>query len=237
MLTVTAKGIDKFRADLQKVEKQVTFATAVALTRTAQLVKTELEKEMGSVFDRPTRWTLNSLRLFPAKKNKLEARVWMKDEADKAAPATRWLAPQIEGGDRPAKRSESLLRKRGRLPEGKFIVPARGAKLDRHGNLSRGQIQKILSGLGVQFDSYQNSTNSRRSRGNRRRYFVMRRGSELIGIAERTSKRRINLVLAYVRQPSYKPRLDFYGIGNRVARAHLDAQFTKALAEALQKSR
>lgn len=237
MLTIVAKGIPECSADLRRVERQIPFATALALTRTAQLVKAEIEREMRSVFDRPTRWTLNSLRLFPAKKTRLEARVWMKNEADKAAPATQWLSPQIEGGRRPLKRSEALLRRRGRLPADKFVVPAKGARRDRYGNMSRGQIQKILSGLGAQFDAYQNSTDSRRSRGNRKRYFVMRRGSEPIGIAERTGKRRLNLVLAYVSQPSYQPRLDFYGIGNRVAAKHLGEEFGRALEQALSGSR
>ncbi|SEI99489.1 hypothetical protein SAMN04244572_02372 [Azotobacter beijerinckii] len=237
MLSIDAKGFKASADRLRRIERQMPFATALALTRTAQLAKEAIEQDMRAVFDRPTRWTLNSLRLIPARKDRLEARVWMKNESDKAAPATRWLSPQVEGGPRPLKRSEALLRKKGRLPADRFVVPARDARLDRYGNLSRGQVQKILSGMGAQFDAYQNSTTSRRSIGNRKRYFAMRRGSELIGIAERTGKRRIGLLLAYVGQPSYTRRLDFYGVGNRVVGQHLQAQLDKALAEALRGGR
>lgn len=241
MISVTLKGAKQVADALAKYEKQVPFATALALTRTAQIAKTELEKEMRSVFDRPTRWTLNSLRLFPAKKTKLEARVWMKNEADKSVPATRWLNPEIEGGPRQDKRSESRLRRKGILPVGKYIVPGKGAKLDSYGNMTKGAITKALSGLSAFSDAgySANATGSKRSRakGNAKRYFVMKRGSMPIGIAERTSRNRMHILLAFTRKPTYSKRLDFYGIGDKVVKQHLAAEFEKAMTKAMRTAR
>ncbi|MDF5999583.1 hypothetical protein P4050_14390 [Pseudomonas aeruginosa] len=47
------------------------------------------------------------------------------------------------------KASERNLRARGILPAGMFVVPAEGARLDQYGNMSRGQMIQILSGLGA----------------------------------------------------------------------------------------
>lgn len=240
MFRLDARGLREGLAELTQIEqRQIPFATAVALTETAKLIKSAVEDDMRSVFDRPTPYTMNALRLVPATKQKLEARVWIKGEADGAAPATRWLTPEVYGGPRNNKRSESLLRARGILPEGKFVVPGKGMKLDSYGNIGRGQLQKILSGLGAQGDRLQNSTDSRRSAGNRSRYFVMRRGRAAIGIAERTGTKRddVQMVLAFVGTPAYARALDFFEIGGRVADEQLSIQFERAFERALSTRR
>lgn len=240
MIRVQSSGLASNLAELTDIERnQIPFATVLALTETAKLVKARLEGEMRTVFDRPTPYTLDSLRLIPATKQKFEARVWIKDEADGAAPATRWLTPEVYGGERSHKRSEGLLRARGILPDGKFIVPGKGMKLDSYGNISRGQLQKVLSGLGAQGDRLQNSTDSKRSIGNRTRYFVMRRGREPIGIAERTGTKRANvqILIAFTSKPGYAKALDFFGIGEREAEAQLPIQFAKAFDRALASRR
>lgn len=240
MLSIKGNGFADFLSDLTALERdQIPYATQEALNATATVVKSRLEDEIRSVFDRPTPYTVNSLRILYASKKKgiFEARVWMKDEADGAAPASRWLTPEVYGGPRPDKRTESLLKARGILPEGKFVVPGKGVKLDSYGNIGRGQLQRILSGLGAQFDRASNSTDSKRSlkKGNRTRYFLMKRGTEAIGIAERTGKQRdaVQLVIAFVGKPGYGKTLDFFGVGEREADAQLPAQFEKAFERAL----
>jgi len=224
-----------------KADKQVAFATAVALTKTAIIAKGEIEEEMARVFDRPTKFTMKSLRIIPAKKDKLFAAVDMKNEADKAAPATTWLNPQIDGGGRRDKASERSLRGRGILPAGKFIAPGRNAKLDRFGNLSRGAIIKALSGIGgLSEQGYTaNASSSTRSKrkGNAKTYFVMKRGSTPIGIAERTSRNRMQVLIAFTRRPSYSRRLNFYGVGNKAIDKNLADEFRKAYAKAIATAR
>lgn len=237
MITIAATGIAAAQAELDKVKSQIPFATMNALNNTAAIVKGELEHEIASVFDRPTRWTLNSLRILYAKKTKLTASVWMKNEADKSGPATKWLLPEIEGGVRGAKRSETLLRDKGLLGDGRYIMPGNGAKLDKHGNLSRGTVQKVISGLGASFDKLQNSTASRRSQANQRAFFLLGKGDGALGIGQRTGKNSIRMIIAFGKRPSYSKRLDFYGVGNKVAQDHLEAEMVKALRKALATAR
>ncbi|MFV3332219.1 hypothetical protein ACNFIA_14905 [Pseudomonas sp. NY15437] len=240
MIIISPGLLHDFDDELSSLEQdQIPFAAALALTRTAQAVEKVLVTSMRTVFDRPTPYTLNSLRVFPATKEKLVARVWMKDESVKAEPATRWLTPEIYGGDRRTKRVERQLRERGILPEGKYIAPGAGAKLDKYGNMVRGQVTKALSGIGgfTQQGYDANATSSARStkKGNYRRYFVMH-GSDRqpIGIAERTAKGKdgLAMILAFVSKPTYRKTFDFHQIAQREAEARLRDEAVKAVAEA-----
>ncbi len=236
MFKVKASGMTDGLRELTDIERnQIPYASKVALNDTAELIEAAIVDEMKTVFDRPTPYTLDALRIIYATKQKLEARVWIKDEADGAAPASRWLTPEVYGGDREKKRSESLLRARGILGEGQFVVPGRDAKLDSYGNLGRGQLQRILSGLGAQGDKLTNSSDSKRSIGNRQAFFVMRRAGKPIAIGQRTGRTRdqVRIVLAFVSRPGYAKTLDFDGIAQRVADQQLPIQFARALADAI----
>lgn len=240
MIIISPGLLHDFDDELSSLgQDQIPFAAALALTRTAQGVKEVLVTSMRTVFDRPTPYTLNSLRVFPATKEKLVARVWMKDESVKAEPATRWLTPEIYGGDRRTKRVERQLRERGILPEGKYVVPGAGAKLDKYGNMNRGQVTKALSGIGgyTQQGYDANATDSSRSvkKGNYRRYFVMHGPDrQPIGIAERTAKGKdgLAMILAFVSKPTYRKTFDFHQIAQREAEARLRDEAVKAVAEA-----
>lgn len=215
-------------------------ALADALSHTANQIRQALRPAMVNVFDRPTPFTLNAVRVLNAKPNRPEAAVWVKDEKDgasKGQAAEDWVAPQVFGGPRAAKKSEMLLRARGILPAGKFIAAGIGAQLDAYGNISRGQMTKILSGLRAgegSAGSSSNASNSRRSakKGNAKAYFVIRQGTTPIGIVERRGKSTA-MVLAFVRQPQYQRRLDFHGIAGRVAAANMEANINKAITDAL----
>jgi len=240
MIKIDTKGGDLLKRTLSNLEqRQMPFALALAQTRTAKLVETAEVEEMARVFDRPTRFTLNSVFVRPAKKGGPGAVVWVKDYASKADAPIRWLLPEVDGGDRQAKRSEKLLGARGILSSGRFLMPGSGMALDGHGNISRGVMQKILSGLGAQGDRYANSTDSRRSRSNRKRFFVLGKGSKAIGIAQRTGKGSagLRIMLAFAARPTYKHRLDFYGVADRVVRENLLEQTHQALAEAVLKAK
>jgi hypothetical protein len=236
VLRISTEGAALLSRKLSSLEKrQLPFATATALNKTAALVERAEVEAMKAVFDRPTRWTLNSLFIRYAKKGRLEARVWVKDYASKGQPPTRWLLPEVMGGRRKHKGSEGLLAARGILPAGQFLMPGKGMKLDASGNVSRGRMQKILSGLGAQRDKYSNSTGSRRSQANSKRFFVLGKGANAVGIAERTGKKRgsVNMLFAFGKDPSYSSLLDFFGIANREVHTHLPVEGEKAMTAAV----
>ncbi|WP_422491723.1 hypothetical protein [Endozoicomonas sp. ALE010] len=217
------RQLDQFR------RRQVPFATALAMTRLGGIAKGEVEEEMQRVFDRPTRYTMNSLFLRPARKRDVnpKAVVWFRDWSPKGTAATKYLTPEVHGGERNTKRSESLLRRRGLLGSEEFLVPSRTAKLDRYGNISRGQVVKMLSNVRAQFDTSQNTTNSRKTQ-----YFVGRPGGKAKGVWMRRG-RKVQPFMMITRQPKYRRRLDFHGVSERSIRRHYNKEFGKALAYAI----
>ncbi len=92
-------------AKLEAAAKQVAYAQAVALTRTAQIVKTDLRAEMQKVFSSATNFTLSSLYVKAATQSDPVAIVGVR--AGGRSSAANWLLPEIEGGTS-AERHRSL---------------------------------------------------------------------------------------------------------------------------------
>jgi hypothetical protein len=240
---VTVEGVDSITKLAEQFGRQGKFAMAKALTQTAVAVRDEIKREMPRALDRPTPYTLNSLKLNPARPGQLSASVWVKDEvAGGGTPATRYLLPQVEGGGRSIKRFEQALQISGHMPKGWYVVPGAGANLDRYGNISRGQVVQILSQLRVQLVAGSErrmgygakSIAAQRKAGGR--FFVVPSGQRLApGIYQREFMgRTVTPVVIYVRRVNYQRRFDFYGTAERVAAAQLRPRFAAALNEALR---
>jgi hypothetical protein len=239
---ITADGLDDALAALAKLgDGLAPRALADALNHTANQARQALKAEMSSVFDRPTPWALNSIRILQAKPSaEPEAAVWVQDVSGGKNPfsAEDYLMPQVEGGERFQRRSEGYLRESGILPAGRFVVPAAGARLDSYGNIQKGHMIQILSGLkAMKLSGSDNAaTDSKRSlrKGNALAFFVLKRGKTPIGIAERRGKS-VVMVLAFVRQPQYRERFKFHDVVRRVAEndGQLEANIDKAITDAL----
>ncbi len=78
------------------------------------------------------------------------------------------------------------------------------------------------------------ATQSRRSlkKGHAKAFFVMKRGKNPIGIAERRGKT-LAVVLLFVRQPNYSARFDFHRVVRRVAEN--DALVEDAIGRAIER--
>jgi hypothetical protein len=236
---------------LKARHKQATFATAVALTRTAQDVRQAEYAEMRRVFDRPTPYTMRSLFVKPATKAKLESRVWVKDDrAGSGTPAERYLLPQIEGGPRRAKGFELALQRAGYMPQGYRAVPGEFARLDRFGNVSYGQLIEIMSQLRITLTSGHTrniSTDKKKAARARRRAggqyvaFPEGRGTLRPGIYQRRDfamgSAAPRAVLIFVRQTSYRPRFRFEAVAQRTLHRVFPAHFARAYREALATAR
>ncbi|AXK40860.1 hypothetical protein DWG20_09340 [Crenobacter cavernae] len=248
-------------SDLEK--RQLPFAMARALTLTAQDVKRAEIAEMQRAFDRPTKYTLNSLYVKPATKRDLRAWVWLKYDAGKGTPADKYLAAEIQGGGRKTKRFERALQQAGVMPRGMFAVPGSAAQKDAYGNMSRGQIVQILSYLRAFGEQgYKaNMTDRRRgslAKGNAKKgvrgfqYFVLRErhGKLPPGIYKKTAysgadaARVAHLqgggakpVVIFVKSPGYSRRFKFFEVAGRTVRERFTANFDQALADALASAR
>lgn len=209
------------------------YATATSLTWTAKDVQTNVVKNMERRFDRPTRWTLKGIWVSGAKARQLTASVYFK-EFGGAMPAGKYLRTQITGGPRRAKRSERSLRIAGIMRPNEFWVPGRGARLDAHGNISGGEMRRILSQLQASPNRDANETAKTRRRKLKRgasRYFVADGEGRLPrGVWKRTGHR-IEPILIFVDgAPSYRRRLPFQDIARKTVAARLPIQFRRAWA-------
>ncbi|OHS09297.1 hypothetical protein HMPREF3289_01115 [Pseudomonas sp. HMSC75E02] len=242
--SISAQDLDDAVASLASLGGDLpNRVLADALNHTANQANQALRSEIDDVFDQPTPFTRNAVRILNATPSRLEASLWVKDDKDnnsKGQAPEDWVAPQVFGGPRVDKASERNLRSRGILPKGMFIVPAEGARLDQYGNMSRGQMIQILSGLGaLEFTAgfKGNATDSARSlaRGHQQAYFVMKRGRVPIGIGERRDKTLV-MVLAFVRAPQYRERFKFFEVVRRIAEddARLEANIEEAMTKAAQ---
>ena len=241
-------------------KKQIPFASALAVTRTAEDVRTDLYSNMLKIFDAPVSYTVpknikepknkGSLYLIPAdkKQKRFEAEVFVKNiSMGKGTPALNYLNPHIEGGQRRAKGAEVSLRSKG-LRGGRFITPSTRSpyghvSLNRSGNVTKGMMNKVLSGLhslrGMpsNWESKQKST-----------YFAMPKkgGDGYSGIWKREGankprkkgkRGKLTKLFNIVDTPIYKRRFHFYRIAEASAVKHFRRNFEKSLSHALATAR
>lgn len=134
-VTVNDKGLRRLMAVAPKEARR---ALEIALDKLAFAARDRVREEMPRVFERPTPYTLNSLRVEKTRNHNMQARVWFK-EPDRMTQ--HYLVAQVEGGPRRLKGFERALGNQA-------YMPSRHARLDRYGNLPYGQIVQILSVLG-----------------------------------------------------------------------------------------
>ena len=246
-ISVNIKGLDALKNQLtNQVKKNIQFATAKALTKTAVLVKEAEINEMRDVFDRPKPNTLNSLYIKPATPASLTATVGIKDFAGKGIPASKYLAAQIKGGSRRLKRFEKALQSVGALPPGYRAVPGDAAKMDAFGNMQGGQIVQILSFFKAfpEAGYKANMTDKRKARlarGTKKTpgfaYFCGRPGDRLpLGIWQRFNTG-IKPVIIFVPSTSYEAIFDFEYVARSTVNKVWHEEFTKALSGALSPTR
>ena len=231
------KALSEGFTDLEK--KQVPFATALAMTRTVQFAQQGIQKAMPALFDRPTPYTVSSLRIITAKKtdNPPRALVYIQDEAPKGTPAVRYLFAEVEGGERNETRFERALRFAGKLPLGMSAVPGQGAPKDAFGNVRNGFHSSVLSMLQASTDPFQNQTEhsaKRKDAAYQGKLFVGRPGGGRLplGIYQRLGTR--PLFIFVPKRPTYRKRLPFYELVQGIFNAKYPEFFAAAMEEAIR---
>ena len=193
---------------------------------------------MSDAFDSPTPWTLNAFFVQRASKRNLVARVRRKTPQR----GRHYLETQSTGGARPQTGFEKLLS--SRLKYGgiiRTVTPAKGARLNKYGNMSPGQRNQILSGVKAQRDSTANTTKESRQRNKRRAgYFVPRPGSKLSpGVYKRSpAGKKISKVLHFSDgSADYRKRFDFENSAQTVVRRKFSQNFARAMKRAIATAR
>lgn len=246
MQVKVTSDIERAMRGLDRRSKQVRYALAVALTRTAQDVRAAEYDEMRREFDRPTPYTLRSLYVKGATRANLQAVVWVKDDrAGSGTPATRYLLPQIEGGPRGLKGFEKALQRAGYMKHGDKAVPGQFARLDRYGNVSYGQLIQIMSQLRITLTSghHRNiSTDAKKAARAVQRaggqYFALPNGRGKLppGIYQRRDFAHGSAaprpVLVFVSGAAYRARFHFERVARRTISDKAGAHFIRAYREA-----
>ena len=123
-IKVEVKGLDATLARLGGLGKQVDYATAVALTKTAKVVQAYLPAELDKALDRPTPFTKRGVFITPARRDTLFAVVGIKDIQ---AKYLRW---QFDGGTR--------------APGAKGLKLPSAVNLNEFGNIPKGVIKQLI---------------------------------------------------------------------------------------------
>lgn len=229
---------------------QMPFATAMALTRTAKAAKEEIERQLPSLVDRPTPFTMRGFRLYPATKQKLVAQVDFRPASGKGGSARDYLSPLVYGGERKLKAFEKSLQAAGLLPSGYAALPGSAARIDAYGNMSQGQIVQILAyfkAFGAQGHK-SNTTDKKRAamaRGSKSSggrgiaYFVGRPGNgrSPLGVWQRSTSSmvrgsEIKPVIIFLSRPSYRQQVDVPGIAQRAIAERFPQELKLAVAQA-----
>lgn len=241
-------NLDECFAQLEhNMSSAIPLGTAIALTATIKDCQAAIQDEMRTQFDRPTPWTINSVRIEIATPDKLRARVFIgEDLVGGQHTPYEYLRQEFDGGVRLEKGSEAILRSTGLLPPQYSIVPGAGARLDQYGNISPGLLQQVLSALRVS-ETLSGRTSNRplvaktarqkRQRAKQGEFFVSRtdnpHGRHLRPGIYRRLALTLKPIIMFVRQPSYRARIDFTGVAQATAEAvlpgHLKAQFARRL--------
>ncbi len=222
-MQIQITGIKELQEKLDALaSKKLGMVTAAAIRDTAFQVRSALQSEMRTVFDRPTPWATNTVRidLTEANRNQQSASIGLDYEGGKSA--SMWETPsfaqhQVFGGGRSIKASERQLRAAGILPPGMSIAPARDAWLDPYGNIPGPEMVQILSSVKAFGETGYLMNKTGTSRGKKKnRYFVMKRAGRAIGIWENRGPGNVAPVIMFIKQPAYKSRFNFFIVAQNV---------------------
>ena len=194
---------------------------ADSLNRMANKVRSEVKEEMRRVFDRPTRYTMNSMYVKPAKKNieRMYSETGFMNQSSRGNPAAKYISPQADGGKRNLKGFELKLKAAGILPSGYYTAPGSGAKLNQYGNVSQATIKQILS-----TKVSQESTGRRRQRN---KFVVLNEeNGKAGGIWKMGAGNNMVCIMNFIKQPTYKAVLDINKIKNKAFNDNM-ARYTK----------
>lgn len=254
-MKIEIKGLAEVQAALAGFsDRRFGAAIATALTRTAAEAWRAGQASMSASIARPTPYTVRALKYTRAQADRLVAHVGFDVEARQditgavtgytrtlGTPASNYMAPNVDGGNRRQKRFELALQAKGAMPKGWSAVPGAGARLDAYGNMSRGQIAQIISQLGTNLLSgYENTPQSIKAKraGQRRaggQFVAVLPGSKsrlAPGVYQReTIGSNLTPVLIYVSRPQYSKRWDFYGVMQQVVDQRLSANVEQAIGE------
>lgn len=218
------RDVQRSLTDLER--KQLPFATAKALTSVGKLVQAAEQKGMRAVLDRPTPFTVNSVGVKAARKNDLTAVVYVRDIA------ASYLEPFEFGG------KHKLIGK-GRT----WLNPKNGVALNQYGNLSRNKLNQLKGRPDVFIGKVKTKSgevidgvwqrpyirDNQKLRGSSRKHGLVNAKTNTTG--------RLKLLLRFGDAMPVRQHLGYRSRAKTVVAASIEAEWSRALAQAMRSAR
>lgn len=233
-------GADAWQA-LRLTGEDIGRAGAMAVTDTLKGAETAIYEAMPErIQGGPERFTLRALRV-RASRHASGGAMAGRLELRPYGRTAHYLVYGEYGMPRAAKGFERLLRVRGFLEPGDFLVPGPGAEVNRHGNLVPRFYQRALADLAVQGRGYRAaSTAASRKRRARAggsasgRFFMVRPGNAgglRPGIWERRGQSLRAWLVVVRTAPVYRPLFGFRSLAREVAARDWPVNFQRRLGD------
>jgi hypothetical protein len=191
---------------------QVPFATAKALTASADIARITITRQLPTIFDKPTPFTMRAISVQAASKKNLQARVFVRDSQ------AEYLHLQETGGTR--------------MPPKTALIMPEGIKLDSYGNMTRSSFRRAkarkdtfigeVKGIGGLWQ--------RPPRGKQRAGGHGTKGALNVVQGFRTG---LTLLLKFIPSAKYKSRFQFRARVVKSVKATLPAAFRDAMRQAM----
>lgn len=244
---------DKLRREIKGIRDQVPFATRKTLNALARKVKADIDGQLKSRLDRPTRFTLRSITTENSKSSNMTAVVKVKDKPRATGKSEREVLKHLfTGGSRIGKGTEGALKSLGVLPAGKFVVPGDKAPLDAFGNIRRTFIKNLINYFksfrpsgkntstlapGVwlrKFDRAQKKARKKRGLSGSFEFFVVHQQIDKAASKRKATGPKPEPVLLFVDRPRYRKYFDMEKTGRKIILRDLDAEFAKQYEQAIR---
>ena len=118
-------NITELEKTLRNVSKQAKFAQARALTRVARSIQEKEQQNIENTFDNPTPFTIKSVKSIGARRDNLQAKVFIQDIA------ANYLEPYEHGGVHKL--------------SGKVLLNPKNIRLNKYGNMPRGKVKNLAA--------------------------------------------------------------------------------------------
>ncbi len=143
------QDLSRATAWTKAVQKQLPFATSVALNNVAFDARKAINAGTKGAFDKPVKFTQSAFLVQKSKKKSLAAFVYAQDKAGK--DRARYLRFGIAGGTRPQKGLdvyfENAVPNDGTIPAGAYFMPTSLVKTNPAGNVTQATLRRISKGI------------------------------------------------------------------------------------------
>lgn len=208
-------GLNDLLNQLQRVRKQIPFATAQALSSVARQIKQAETTAIKRTFDNPTPFTANSVRSQGARKDNLVARLFIMDKA------AEYLEPFEMGGQHKL--------------NGRALLNPKNIRLNKYGNLgnrkmdSRKKDDTFVGEVKGVAGLWQRKK-AKKVKKNKKRQKRSPNGTRRPRVKQRPPK----LLIRFGNALPVRQRLGYFDRANKMAAALMPSAMAKALDEALR---